>query len=97
MSNHTNHHTLIERDYANVLSHLKELKTAVKLLETIERFQNRKDAIIDNMEEAINLIPSLKLTYKNDLDTIDRCMQRYSKKYLLLISKIITEFKLELK
>ena len=69
----------------NEQNELYKLEKAVKVLEMISDFKKRKQRRIDSINGFSGTFPRLRAEYVNDVDTINRCINRLHKYYLKTI------------
>jgi len=68
-------------DEFDLESEIERHDKAEKILQAILSFRNKKKAIISHIEGFGGTFPRLRAKYVNDVDTINRCINRLHSRY----------------
>jgi len=66
---------------------IEKHEKAIKILESIQAFEKRKELVNDSLSGFPGTFPELARSYKNRLVTLDMCINRMQEKYVKLMGK----------
>jgi len=68
---------------------IEKHQSCIEILEGIKHFEKKKERKIESINGFAGTFPELRLKYINDIDTINRCIERLVLRYQTILQQIL--------